>query len=199
MNVFENVSKNQSDIVYVDFFCKACQESHLVAIDSELFNTKTYPIDYAYIHGNPVVVATLYIDANRKVRGVEFASDFGIGQDELGKILENCKNLVLTSIPDDMIFGFELSYKKKPIKMYFDQKHINSINLEEVSKLWKFSQKITKKKEELNQFFLKFTDFWIAGLEFAEHFFIIIVDASVDIDHLKTQMMAIFETLMSSQ
>ena len=38
---------------------------------------------------------------------------------------------------------------------------------------------------------------WIAGLRLEEYIFMIIVDAQVDIEHLKTQAMAIMEAFLN--
>lgn len=195
-NLSEDLGSS-SEQVRIRFFCRYCQKFHSLKLAQDLFASGKFPVTYAYIHGDPMVIATLFIDANYKVRGVEYMNEFGVSQDQLSHIMAKSKSLTLTSIPTDLIYAFQLLEDKKIQKIYMKDEFNKKINFNEIFKIWKLSEKIAKKDQTLNEFFLKYGEFWVSGLEFADYKFILVVDASVDIDHLKTQMMGLFETMLS--
>ncbi len=179
------------------FFCKQCNKRHDLEIERETFENIDFPATYVYLHGNPQIAAVLFIDAKFKVRSVEFSQGFGINQDQLGTLLRKSKCLALTSIPDDMIYGFQLYEGKALAKFYCKPGYDKRINFSSMRNFLKSTTKLVRSKETCSEFFIRFTDFWIAGLEMDPYSFIIVISTNIDIDHLKTQIMAIFESLMS--
>ncbi len=182
--------------IMLKFDCKICNTNHTVMMNKDLFETDKFPISYGYLHGDPPIFATLYIDANHKVRSVEFTNDFSINQNDLADILSKNKTLSLSNIPEEVIYGFEILEEKSIKKLYIKKGYEKIINFQEITKNWKQSEKFLKGLS-CNEFFYRYSDFWIAGLALENYSFIIIVDGALDVDHLKTQAMAIFEALLN--
>ena len=74
------------------------------------------------LHGDPPIFATLYIDANHKVRSVEFTNNFSINQNDLADILSKNKTLSLSNIPEEVIYGFEILEEKSIKKLYIKKR-----------------------------------------------------------------------------
>jgi hypothetical protein len=184
------------ETVTVSFPCKYCNMNHKVAVPREIFDDADYPVSYIFIHGSPQIVATLHIDANFKVRGVEYAQGFGVNKDELNDILNKSKCLCLTSIPQEMLFAFQLTQFGKVSKFFARDGYEKFFNFSGIHKIFKYSNKLVRSKEACSELFIKYSDFWIGALEMFEFTFILIADQSIDLEHLKTQMMAIFETIV---
>ncbi|MFX0102336.1 MAG: hypothetical protein ACFFCS_22415 [Candidatus Hodarchaeota archaeon] len=183
--------------VSINFFCKECNKKHKLEVDPAIFNTERYPISYIYVHGDPQIVATLYIDAKQKVRGVEFSSGIGVKTEQLHDILERSKIHALKSIPGDQIYAFQLFEEKKLIKYYVKPGYEEIIDFSGFKVFRMGASKLVKWKDEWSEFFIRYDDFWISGVFMMGYYFIIIVNSTIDVDRLKTQMMAILETLMS--
>ena len=127
---------------------------------------------------------------------MEFTNDFSINQNDLADILSKNKTLSLSNIPEEVIYGFEILEEKSIKKLYIKKGYEKIINFQEITKNWKQSEKFLKGLS-CNEFFYRYSDFWIAGLALENYSFIIIVDGALDVDHLKTQAMAIFEALLN--
>ena len=140
--------------IEIKFSCKPCKADHTIKIGKDLFDTDKFPVTYGYLHGDPPIIATLYIDANKKVRGVEFTNDFGVNQDQLSETLERSQSLILTSIPEEMILGFELIQGKTIKKIYYRKGYEKAINFPEIFKIWKGAEKFLHEDTTLNEFFL---------------------------------------------
>lgn len=81
------------------------------------------------------------------------------------------------------------------LKIFYKPGFENEINFIEIREMVTFSKKFNKLEHSYSEFFIKYTDFWIGGMEMYGYFFTMVVDSSVDIDHFKIQMMAMFETI----
>ncbi|MHA1672901.1 MAG: hypothetical protein ACTSYI_04685 [Promethearchaeota archaeon] len=189
------LEKPEQDYVTVVYFCDQCKKRHKVNILKDIFEDADFPLSYSHFHGDPIVNVTLYIDANYKVRGVEYPKGSNMQQNELDSILNSSKSQSLKSIPTDQIYAFEFSEEKKIKKYYNRPGYEKTFNFTYIRKLIKYSTKFMKTKEECNEFFLKYNDYWIAGLEMFDNSLMMVIDQSIDVDHLKTQVMTIFESL----
>ena len=186
-----------SGMAKVTFFCKNCNIFHKIKIDQALFRSREFPVSYTYLHGEPPFAAVLYIDANYKVRGVDYSKGFAVGKNELDEILLTSKARCLSSIPNEAIIAFRLLQDKNLLKFFTQQGFETSIDFTAILDIMHRSVSITRKDESCMKFYMKFSDLWIATLEMMEYKFLLVVRDSVDIEHLETQSMAMFETLMS--
>ena len=187
--------KSEQDYVTAAYFCDQCKKRHKIKILKDIFEDADFPLSYSHFHGDPIVNATLYIDANYKVRGVEYPKGSNMQQNELDNILNSSKSQSLKSIPTDMIYAFQFSEEKKTTKYYNKPGYEKTFNFTYIKKLIRFSTKFMKTKEECNEFFLKYSDYWIVGQEMFGFMLLMVVDQSIDVDHLKTQATSIFESL----
>jgi hypothetical protein len=184
--------------IRLTFYCKECKRDHTVSIENEIFKDADFPVSYVFVHRDTQVVATLYIDAHYKIRGIEFSKGAELDKDQLNEILNKGINSTLTVIPDELIYAFQLSNKRKVLKRYHKEGNIGKFNFNVIKKFMKNTSKLVKTKERCVEFYCNYTEYWIASLEMFDYSFIIIVDGSIDILHLKTQIMNIFETLLST-
>ena len=178
------------------FFCNKCQANHWVKLPKSLFNTKSFPVSYAFVHGDPQIIAILYIDKNHAVRGVEYPKQIGINQDQLSKIINKSKSQTFSSIPEDLIYAFEVIAENKIKKIYFKPGFEQIVNFTAVRAMSTLTTNFIQSKEPYTEFFIKYSDCWIGGMEMYDHYFTMVVDSSIDIDHFKFQMMAMFESLI---
>ncbi|UYP44116.1 hypothetical protein NEF87_000401 [Candidatus Lokiarchaeum ossiferum] len=183
-------------IIETMFFCNKCQENHWVQLPKSLFNTKSFPVSYAFVHGNPQIIAILYIDKNHTVRGVEYPKQIGINRDQLSEIIDKSKSQTFSSIPEDLIYAFEVIAEDKIKKIYSKQGFEQIVNFSAIREMITLTPNFVKTKESFREFFIKYSDCWIGGMELYDHYFTMVVDASIDIDHFKFQMMAMFESLI---
>jgi hypothetical protein len=181
----------------VNFFCKNCNIFHKIKIDQALFESREFPVSYTYLHGDPPFAAVLYIDANYKVRGVEYSKGFAVGKTELDEILLSSKARCLSNIPNVDILAFRLLQDKSLLKFFTQQGFEATINFTSILDMMRHSSSITTKGESCMKLYLKFSDIWVTVLEMMEYKFILVVRDSIDIEHLETQSMAMFEALMS--
>jgi len=184
-------------VVKIKFFCKYCNKNHDIEIESEYFEDMKYNFTYTYVHGNPQIAAILYIDRNFVVRTVEFSEVFSSDTEKLNDLLNRSKNLTLSHIPAEKLYGFQLSEGKKVIKTFYQQGFNNKIQFHNIKKIFKMSPKLIKDEDSCTEFYFKYSNFWAGGISMMDFMFFMVVDYSIDIDHLKTQIMALFETLLS--
>ncbi len=188
---------DHKDEVIINFFCKNCNSFHKIWIEKKLFEKKEFPVSYTYLHGDPQFAAVLYIDANYKVRGVDFSKGFAVDKSQLDEILLKSKAQCLKCIPNEDIIAFRLLEGKMILKFFTQAGFENAINFPAIIDTMNRSSSITRKQESCLKFCMKFSDLWISCSEMMEFKFILVVRDSVDIAHLETQSTAMFETLMS--
>jgi hypothetical protein len=187
----------EKETVKVDFFCKVCNKRHKLDVNKDIFEEKKFPVAYIYIHGENQTVATLYIDAAYRVRGVEFPKGIGVNKDQLSDILNKSKSLNLTGIPSEMIYAFQVSENRNILKIYFQEGYEKHINFNLIKKFFRNSEKFSKHKEECNEFYMRYSEYWISAVKMFDYTLIMVIDSSIDIDHLKTQLMGFLETFLS--
>ncbi|HME55394.1 MAG TPA: hypothetical protein VKM55_24510 [Candidatus Lokiarchaeia archaeon] len=188
---------NSSDKLRVNFSCKICNKFHKIEIERSLFKSQEFPVSYTYLHGEPPFAAILYIDANCKVRGVDYSKGFAVGKTELDEVLLSSKARCLTSIPNDEIIAFRLLHEKNLLKFFTKPEFESVIDFTAILDIVRHSTLIMKDGESCSKFFMKFTELWVAVFEMMEYVFILVVSGTVDIEHLGIQGMAMFETLMA--
>ncbi|MCP4763895.1 MAG: hypothetical protein GY870_19140 [archaeon] len=185
-----------TEFISVSYKCKNCKKMHKVKVKKSLIdNSKSFPVHYIYIHGEPPIITTLYIDSQYNIRGVEFADAIGMNQNQLSEILFKSKSFTLNSIPKDQIYGILLTEKGKIIKFFQKPGYEQKINLIKILKFLKKSKEIVTNEEFWDEIFIRYSDFWIVGLEMLDRLLIMVIDSDINIDRLKTQVMAVFETL----
>ena len=140
-------------------------------------------------------MTVVYIDKNHDVRGVEYPQDIGVNQEQLTLILNKSKSKTLSPIPETAIYAFELKREGAVRKLFYRPGYEKIVDFSFISEMIDLSKRFVNEKEQLNEFYIKYTDFWFAGMELYENQFLLVVDAAIDIDHLKVQMMGLFETL----
>ncbi len=194
MDDINNVLTEQT--IEAMFFCNKCKETHWVKIPKSLFDTEAFPVSYAFVHGDPQIVAILYIDKNHTIRGVEYPKQIGINRDQLSEIIDRSKSQTFASIPQDLIYAFEIVAENEIKKIYFKPSYEQVVNFATIREMITITPKFVKSNESFSEFFIKYSDYWIGGMEMYDHYFTMVVDASIDIDHFKFQMMAMFESLI---
>ncbi|WP_371804715.1 hypothetical protein [Candidatus Lokiarchaeum ossiferum] len=177
----------------ITYYCSPCAKNHDVQIRKDFFNQKNFPVSYLYIHGNPQVITVLYIDKALSVRGSEIVKGIGVNKDQLNKILQESRFNTLKRIPLSSILAFRLFQNEDIKKMYVKRGFENSINFDAISNLISETQKITHNFEICSDFYMKFNDYWIGALQLLDFRFIMIVSSDIDVDHLKFQIMNLFE------
>ena len=192
-----NVENEEDNKINIKFFCNKCQETHELSLSKKIFESQLFPVSYIYVHGDPQVVATLYIDAKYKVRGVEFSKGLSIKEDELTRILEKSKSQTLIGIPEERVFGFQLYEGDYVTRYYMKPEFKDRVNFSRLRQFKAIGHKVSLQKEDCSEFFIHYDNFWISCVCMMEYTFILIVDSSIDVARLKTQTMAIFETIMS--
>ena len=164
-------------------------------MSKSLFNTKHFPVSYVHLHGNPQIVAVLYIDKNYDVRGVEYPQDIGVNQEQLSLILDKAKSKTLSPIPESAIYAFELQREGAVHKLFYKSGYEETVDFSFITEMFALSKRFVNGREPLSEFYIKYSDFWFAGMELYGNQFLLVVDGAIDIDHLKVQMMGLFETL----
>ncbi|UYP44115.1 hypothetical protein NEF87_000400 [Candidatus Lokiarchaeum ossiferum] len=177
----------------IPYYCSVCAMTHVVQIRKENLQGKHFPISYVYIHGNPQLATVLYIDKDLQVRGYENVKGIGINSDQLDEILHESRFNTLKRIPLSSILAFRLFQNEDIKKMYVKKGFENSINFDAISNLISDTQKITHNFEMCSDFYMKFNDYWIGALQLLDFRFIMIVSSDIDVDHLKFQIMNLFE------
>ena len=192
------MKKQSGEIITITFFCKHCNENHSIDIDKEYFKDIRFQITYTYVHGDPQIAAILYIDKNHTVRTVEFSEVISTEDERkfLDDLLNRSKSLTLSTIPADLIYGFQLTENRSVLKTFYHQGYKNKIQFSNLKKIFKTSTKLIKTGETCTEFYIKYSDAWAGGVSMMEYYFIMVVDNSIDIDHFKTQIMGLFETLL---
>ncbi len=190
-------TESHEDEVLVNFFCKNCNVYHKIWVEKNLFEAKDFPVSYTYLHGDPQFAAVLYIDANRKVRGVDYSKGFAVGKSQLDELLSKSKAQCLKCIPQEDIIAFRLIQGKMLLKFFTQPGYESSINFSAILEIMKQSSSVTRKKESCLKYYMKFQGFWVSCVEMMEYMFVLVVRDNVEIAHLETQSTAMFETLMS--
>jgi hypothetical protein len=93
-----------------EYMCDICKTQHKVQLPADLASKHThFPFSYFHLHGDAKdVLATLYLDANLKVRGVE-ATKLDTGLDDIfskGQMMSIVQNLM------DEIERWRISYEE---------------------------------------------------------------------------------------
>jgi hypothetical protein len=195
----KKLSPEENEFVKIKFYCKHCNKNHDIEIESEYFEDMKYNFTYTYVHGDPQIAAILYIDGNYVVRTVEFSEVFSSDREKLNDLLNRSKNLTLSNIPIEKLYGFQLLEGKKVIKTFYQQGYYNKIQFHNIKKIFKMSPKLIKGEDSCTEFYFKYSNFWAGGITMMDYMFFMVVDYSIDIDHFKTQIMALFETLLSEE
>ncbi|MHA1730063.1 MAG: hypothetical protein ACTSWY_15250 [Promethearchaeota archaeon] len=198
--MIQQSKKQIEQFVKVSFKCSVCKKIHLIKINRDLIDkASNFPVSYLYIHGNPQIYTTLYIDAKYKVRGVEVLESVGVSTNEFNDILTKSKSRTLKTIPSELIFGFQLmkgrENKKEIIKIYYKEGFEDYFNFTEISRSLAQSRLFIKDNECYNECYFRFSDYWICALQMFNRTLFMAIDSSIDIERLKTQTMAIFETI----
>lgn len=101
----------------------------------------------------------------------------------------------LTPIAPDQVHGL-LFVAAKRIRRIYQDTTFTGLDIRACPALWAIAEVGCRAGADLGEFFLRFTDYWIAGMRFAEFELYLVVSPEIDVDHLKTQMMFILEHLV---
>lgn len=186
--MIQNTSYKIEQFVEATYKCNVCNRNHTLRIKKKLIkNSPSFPVSYLYIHGNPKIFTTLYIDANGKIRGVEMLDSIGVSSNEFNDILDKSKSRTLKPIPSEKIFGFQWVKRGKIEKLFYQEGFENQVDFQDYYNI--------QQHENCNEIYFRYSDFWIVTLQMFKRSLIMAIDSSIDIERLKTQTMAIFETL----
>ena len=186
--------KQTSNYFEISYKCTACQIFHNVKINREIIEkADSYPVSYLYIHGDPKIFTTLYIDSKFRIRGAEVLESVSVN--EFDNIFNKSTNRTLKTIPSEKIYAFQLMEENRVLKLYFQEGFEGNYDFNELSKLLIGSGKFIKEDDTCDEIYLRYPDFWIVSLQMFYRTLIMVIDNSIDIDRLKTQTMAIFEVL----
>ncbi len=196
MKDLENVLSQQKE--KIEFHCSACKKNHTFYVSKDLFETDTFPIPYAYVHGDPQVIAMVYIDKDLQVRGTEYPKGIGMNLDQLNRIINTAKSYTLKPIPLQSIYLFRLIQNNEIKKMYAKKGYGEIIDFDAILEIVHHTKNISANQESCREIFIKFNDFWVGGMELLDFQFFMVVSSEVDIDHFKYQMMSLFEIFSSN-
>ncbi len=183
----------------VKVLCPKCRADHLIPVETSMItNAKRFPVKYAYIHGNPRVILTLYIDHDFNVRAIEVNEFFDMQREELDDILTSNKSNTLKDLSTDQILGFVFTNDGSVVRRYVGSSAKIPIFQKAFRGVWKQCNEMANGNGDLAEFFLKFPDYWVAGVRFDTCELNIVVAPDVDIDRLNTQVMMLFEKIANS-
>ena len=75
----------------IKIYCQTCLQDIIFTIPAEVMDKEypKYPFTFRYIHGKPPHSITLYIDANRDIRGYEFGDSIQLSNEILEEMFQN--------------------------------------------------------------------------------------------------------------
>ena len=190
MSIEDHLAEKQIEIEYC---CEKCQENHVVKLNSTLFETTSFPVLYFHMHGDPQFIALLNIDQTKQITNIEYPDVVGFNPNRLQNLIDQTLSNTLKRIPLNQIYAFQLEKNNLIQKMYNRSYSPFKSSLEEFLRQMGRIRTILSVNDEAQEFFVKYPDFWFGGMYLLEYSFFMVVSTQVDIDHLKYQMMSMFE------
>lgn len=180
----------------VSYKCNVCNKNHIIRIKKKLIeNSPSFPVSYLYIHGNPKIFTTLYIDSKFKIRGVEILDSIGVSTNEFNEILDKSNSRTLKTIPSEKIYGFQLVKRGKIAKLFYQDGFENQVDFQDFYNILNNTHMYNKDDENCDEIYFRYSDLWIVTIQMFKRSLIMAIHSSIDIERLKTQTMAIFETI----
>ncbi len=190
-----SMSNSQKIDLYVT--CPKCHVEHKISIDSNIITKSSrFPVKYAYIHGEPKFVLTLFIDRNFQIRGIEISEYLEMQREDLDRILDENRSNTLKDLSVEQIFVLLFTRKGEIVRKYANGRSGILVDVRRFQKLWKIGNEFTGNKNA-DEYFLKFSDYWVAGIRFDDCELNLVVAPNVDVDRLSTQLMFLFEKIAS--
>ncbi|MHA1583892.1 MAG: hypothetical protein ACTSVU_06290 [Promethearchaeota archaeon] len=177
----------------IRFFCQKCDKLHEIEVPSIIFNSSYFPVSYVYVHEDSKIIAILYIDKNYQVRGVDYPIRFGIDKNQLTAALEKSKNHSFELIPENKIYVIKISSNGKILKLYYHPDYYELSYYPIIQNMKKMTSTFVNMKESSHEYYMKYSNVWILGLEMIDYDLLMVVDESIDIEHLKVQAMNLLE------
>ena len=142
----------------------------------------------------PQFLALLNIDQNKTITYVEYPDMIGFNPSHIQNLVDQTLSQTLKRIPIQQIYAFQLEKDKKIQQMFHRKKTPFKMSLAQfLNQLGDIRAVLSSGEEQAQEYFVKYPDYWFGGMFLLEYSFFIIVSAQVDIDHLKYQMMSMFE------
>ncbi len=177
--------------------CPKCHVEHKISLDPSIITKSSrFPVKYAYLHGEPKFVLTLFIDRNFQVRGLEISEYLEMQREDLDRILDENKSNTLKDLSADQIFVLLFLKKGEIVRKYSNSKAGISVDVRRFQKLWKIGDEYSGEKNA-DEYILKFSDYWVAGIRFDSYELDMVVAPNVDLDRLGTQLVFLFEKIAS--
>jgi hypothetical protein len=178
--------------------CPKCGVDHRISIDPNIITKSSrFPVKYAYLHGEPKFILTLFIDRQFQVRGIEISEYLDMQREDLDKILEENKSNTLKDLSANQIYVLFFTRKGDIVRKYWNGKAGISADIRRFQKLWKIGNEFSGEKNA-DEYFLKFSDYWVAGVRIDDCELNLVVAPNVDLDRLSTQLMILFEKIASA-
>jgi hypothetical protein len=178
--------------------CPRCQEAHEITLDTSLVTeSNRFPVKFAYLHGDPSFVLTMFIDRDFQIRGVEISECLEMQREDLAKILDDNRSNTLKELTSDQMLFLIFTNNGMVLRKYSSIQEKITLLWSDFQKMWKMSEKFTTENKSMDEFILKYPDFWIAGLRFDTYELDVVVTLDVDLDRLSTQMMFLVEQFAS--
>ncbi len=85
--------------------CPKCHVEHKISIDSNIITRSLrFPVKYAFIHGEPKFILTLFIDRQFQIRGIEVSEYLEMQREDLDRILDDNRSNTLKDLSAAQIF-----------------------------------------------------------------------------------------------
>ncbi len=177
--------------------CPKCHVEHKISIDSNIITRSLrFPVKYAFIHGEPKFILTLFIDRQFQIRGIEVSEYLEMQREDLDRILDDNRSNTLKDLSAAQIFVLIFIKKGEIIRKYSNGKSGILVDIRRFQKLWKIGNEFSGNKNA-DEYFLKFSDYWVAGIRFESCELNLVVAPNIDVDRLSTQLMFLFEKIAS--
>jgi len=174
--------------------CPRCREDHEISIDTYLVTESThFPVKFAYLHGDPSFVLTIFIDHDFKVRAIEISECLEMQREDLAKLLDSNRSNTLKELTSDQMLFLIFTSNGMILRRYASGQRKIPLLWSDFQKMWKMGEKFDIDNKTMDEFFLKFPDYWIAGLRFDVFELDVVVTLEVDLDRLSTQLMFLVE------
>jgi len=190
---------NPNTKVDITIMCPKCHVDHTISFDrSVITNSTRFPVKYAYLHGEPKFVLTLFIDRNFQVRGIEVSEYLEMQREDLDKILDENKSNTLKDLTANQIYVLIFTKKGEIVRKYANARAGIAADIRRFQKIWKIGSEFSAQSTAADEYFLKFNDYWVAGVRFDDCELNLVVAPEVDLDRLGTQLVVLFEKIASA-
>ncbi|MHA1583893.1 MAG: hypothetical protein ACTSVU_06285 [Promethearchaeota archaeon] len=189
----------EKGVVIIEFPCPICKNFHKITISTDQFDKISVPGSILFFHHKPDVILKLGFNSRENIDSIEELVGIQIDNKQLESVLAKGAESVMKKIPIKSIYAFKLMKNDEIIKIYCRKDYQDLLIIQKFGKIWKISSQMVENEEVCNEYYMKYTNFWIGAVNILDYHFYMVVSAKIDIDHFKAQLMSTFEIFSKLQ